>query len=154
MLSDFCQDLIEEIQIGIGQGYEILFKQPNLRPHSSTDLIYLDEKLLRHILTNLLSNGIKYSPIGSRVELSLQYENQQVIFEIRDQGIGIPLEDHPKLFDSFYRASNVGNIPGTGLGLNIVQKYVNLHGGTIDFTSTVKVGTTFKVSLPINKTLC
>ncbi|ACK70451.1 multi-sensor signal transduction histidine kinase [Gloeothece citriformis PCC 7424] len=152
-LEVFCQDLIEEIQIGIGKNHEMIFtRQPD--SFNSLNGILLDEKLLRHILSNLLSNALKYSSLGSRVELSLYYKNEQVIFEISDQGIGIPAEAHPKLFDSFYRASNVGNIPGTGLGLHIVYKYVTLHGGTIDFSSKISVGTTFRVKIPISETLC
>lgn len=81
----------------------------------------MDEKLLRQILTNLLSNAIKYSPTGSAVYFELAYQNNEAVFRIRDQGIGIPFEDQEKLFESFHRGRNVGNIPGTGLGLSIVR---------------------------------
>ncbi len=113
-------------------------------------LVCLDEKLLRHILSNLLSNGIKYSPTGSTVELELAFEAGDVIFQIQDHGIGIPPEDLTHLFESFHRGENVGNIPGTGLGLAIVKKSVDLHGGQITVDSKVGAGTTFTVRIPGN----
>jgi len=112
---------------------------------------YMDEKLLRHILSNLLSNAIKYSPQGGTVRFSLNCELADMIFEVQDEGIGIPASDQMQLFDSFHRASNVGTISGTGLGLSIVKKSVDLHGGTIVVKSQVGSGTTFTVKLPSNK---
>lgn len=94
-----------------------------------------DEKLLRHIFSNLLSNALKYSPQGEPVQFSISAADDQVVFEVRDRGIGIPAEEIGHLFKSFHRASNVGNIPGTGLGLSIVKKSVELHGGTIEVSS-------------------
>jgi len=105
---------------------------------------------LRQILSNLLSNAIKHSPKGSTVCFEASCQNGEVIFQIRDQGIGIPLEDQQRLFESFHRANNVGTIPGTGLGLAIVKKSVDLHGGQITVDSKVGVGTTFTVRLPLN----
>ena len=113
----------------------------------------MDEKLLRHILANLLSNAIKYSPQGGAVQLELDCQAGQAFFRVQDQGIGIPLEAQGRLFDTFHRAENVGNIPGTGLGMSIVKKSVDLHGGTISFTSQVGVGTTFTVVIPLHPTV-
>ncbi len=110
----------------------------------------MDEKLLGHILTNLLSNALKYSPDDSNVEFTLTCEDGQAIFEIQDQGIGIPEEDIPYLFESFHRASNVGNILGTGLGLAIVKRCVDTHQGKISLSTTLGVGTKFTVTLPLN----
>lgn len=110
---------------------------------------YMDEKLLRQILENLLSNAIKYSSSGSRVEFTLSYLETQVVFQIRDRGIGIPSEDQQRLFETFHRATNVGTIAGTGLGLAIVKKCVDLHQGQIAVESEIGVGTTFTVTLPI-----
>ena len=112
---------------------------------------HMDEKLLRHILSNLLSNAIKYSPQGGKVYLELTFEPEEVIFRVRDRGIGIPPADRAKLFDSFHRASNVGTISGTGLGLAIVKKAVDLHSGKIAVDSEVRLGTTIVVSLPLYK---
>jgi PAS domain S-box-containing protein len=108
----------------------------------------LDEKLLRHTLTNLLSNAVKYSPADSAVELEVETSREAVTFLVRDRGIGVPAEDQPRLFESFHRARNVGNIEGTGLGLTIVKQCVELHGGTVDFESRPGEGTTFIVCLP------
>ncbi len=110
----------------------------------------LDEKLLQHILTNLLTNAIKYSPQGSTVHFDLTCQDRELIFQIQDEGIGIPPEDRERLFESFHRAANVKNIPGTGLGLAIVKRCVDLQGGKIAVTSQVGVGTTFTVTLPLN----
>ena len=94
-----------------------------------------DEKLLRHVFSNLLSNALKYSPQGEPVQFTVSEADGHVVFEVIDQGIGIPAEEIGHLFKSFHRASNVGNIPGTGLGLSIVKKSVELHGGTIEVRS-------------------
>ncbi|NES92683.1 sensor histidine kinase KdpD, partial [Okeania sp. SIO2B9] len=111
----------------------------------------IDEKLIRHILNNLLSNAIKYSPTGGKVNFQLTLNDREAIFLIKDEGIGIPVENQKKLFDSFYRASNVGKIAGTGLGLSIVKQCVDLHNGTIDFASEIGKGTTFRVEIPLQK---
>ena len=105
--------------------------------------------MLRHILSNLLSNAIKYSPPGSEVHLDLRCQASQASLVIRDWGIGIPPADQTRLFEAFHRAGNVQNIPGTGLGLTIVKKSVDLHGGTIAVDSQLGVGTTFTVTLPM-----
>jgi signal transduction histidine kinase len=111
---------------------------------------HVDEKLLRQILSNLLSNAIKYSLQGSTVQLELVCREGEAIFRVRDEGIGIPPEDQARLFESFHRAGNVGNIPGTGLGLTIVKKSVDLQGGTITVDSRVGGGTTFVVTIPLH----
>ena len=107
----------------------------------------LDEKLCRHIFSNLLSNALKYSPDGGTVHLRVYDAQDRTIFEVQDQGIGIPADELHHLFDSFHRASNVGAIAGTGLGLSIVKKSVDLHGGTIAVRSTIGEGSCFTVSL-------
>ncbi|NEN93947.1 MAG: ATP-binding protein, partial [Okeania sp. SIO3H1] len=110
----------------------------------------IDEKLLRHILSNLLCNAVKYSPQGSHIFLKLSYLNNYAIFQIQDEGMGIPAAEQKYLFDSFYRAQNAINISGTGLGLTIVKNFVDLHRGQIFVESEVGVGTTFTVILPLN----
>jgi len=105
--------------------------------------------LLRHILSNLLTNALKYSPPGNPVEFGLTCAAGQVMFRIQDHGLGIPPEDQARLFETFHRARNVRNIPGTGLGLTIVKRAVDLHGGTIEVDSQVDMGTTVTVRLPI-----
>lgn len=107
----------------------------------------LDEKLCRHIFSNLLSNALKYSPAGGTVHMRVYDAHERTVFEVHDQGIGIPADELHHLFDSFHRASNVGSIAGTGLGLSIVKKSVDLHGGTIAVRSTIGEGSCFTVSL-------
>jgi PAS domain S-box-containing protein len=106
-----------------------------------------DEALLRHILSNLLSNAVRYSPGGGTIGFSVRRDAGATLFEVRDQGIGIPADEIAHLFESFHRASNVGDIKGTGLGLAIVKKAVERHGGEIGVSSELGRGTCFKVRL-------
>ncbi|MCV3212806.1 ATP-binding protein [Plectonema radiosum NIES-515] len=144
-LTKFCQQLIEEVELINNNKVNLLGKDKYINA-------WIDEKLLRHILTNLLTNAIKYSPKDSPIDLELISNESEVIFQIKDQGIGITSEDQQHLFESFYRASNVGNIPGSGLGLAIAKQCVDLHQGKIAVKSEVGVGTTFTVTLPIGNT--
>jgi signal transduction histidine kinase len=142
----FCHQLVEEIQITTTSSHSIDF----VSLCSCRD-VYLDKKLLRQMLTNVLMNAIKYSPEGGNIQFELVCEQEKassVTFRIRDQGIGIPPQDQAKLFDAFYRSSNVGKISGTGLGLAIVKKCVEFHGGQIAVDSEVARGTTFTITLP------
>ena len=141
----FCQQLIEEIQLSMSN-HTIIFTT------NSPDSVigHFDKKILRQILINLLSNAMKYSPNTAIVNFNLDIIEEQVIFTIQDQGIGIPEADQVKLFESFHRAKNVGNIPGTGLGLSIVAKCVDLHKGTIAVNSQLGIGTTFIINIPLN----
>jgi PAS domain S-box-containing protein len=152
-LISFCIDLVEQLQLSAGAKYHINFVEQCLYNCTREELPLMDEKLLRHILTNLLSNAIKYSPQGGTIHFNLICNDKIVIFRIQDEGIGIPKEDQAKLFTSFFRSSNTGNLPGTGLGLTIVKNAVELHGGQITLESQVGVGTTFTVILPLNETV-
>jgi signal transduction histidine kinase len=108
-----------------------------------------DESLLRHIFGNLITNAVKYSPAGSAVRFTARRDGEDAIFEVIDHGIGIPEADREQLFEAFHRCSNVGEVPGTGLGLVIVKRCVELHGGGIEMTSETGKGTTFTVRLPV-----
>ncbi len=108
-----------------------------------------DEPLLRHIFTNLLSNAAKYSPEGSTVEFRVRRDGQEAVFEVIDRGIGIPEEDQPRIFEAFQRAGNVGEISGSGLGLLIAKRCVEMHGGEIGFVSNPGEETIFTVRLPV-----
>ncbi|UXP32105.1 PAS domain S-box protein [Reichenbachiella agarivorans] len=109
----------------------------------------LDKNLFWHIMSNLLENALKYSPEAKSPELSVDFEAAHVIkINIKDYGMGIPEEDIGQLFDSFFRASNVGNIQGTGLGLSIVNEFIKLHEGTINVTSKLNTGTIFTILIP------
>ena len=122
---------------------------PTFTCHGTVRPINVDEKLLRSILSNLLSNAIKYSPLGGNVDLMLEYQTDTALLKVQDWGIGIPLEDQKHLFEPFHRGKNVRTIPGTGLGLVVVKKCVDLHHGTIQFASEPKIGTTCLVTLPL-----
>ncbi len=164
-IENFCQDLIAEIQLSASDQHKIIFTmqggctnredaslvQSSQLLATKTQLPCLDEKLLRQILTNLLLNAIKYSPQGGIVRLEVFCLQEEAIFRIQDEGIGIPESDQENLFNSFHRGSNVGKLPGHGLGLSIVKQYIELHGGQITFASEVGVGTTFIVNLPFSK---
>lgn len=107
----------------------------------------VDAQLLRHILMNLLGNALKYSPAESPVHCAVSAEGDRLHIVVQDRGIGIPPADLPRLFQSFHRGANVGNIQGTGIGLHIVKECVDLHQGSIDVESTPGEGTTFRVRL-------
>jgi len=108
-----------------------------------------DERLLRHILTNLLSNALKYSPPGAPIDFEVTCQGADAVFVVRDRGIGIPGADRAWLFEPFHRGRNVENRPGTGLGLTIVKRCVELHGGRIAVQSEPDRGSEFTVRLPL-----
>ncbi|UBF28183.1 hybrid sensor histidine kinase/response regulator [Kovacikia minuta CCNUW1] len=143
-LEEFCRELAESIQFSNSNQHRIV-----VTCQGSCVGAEMDTALLRHIFSNLLSNAIKYSPQGCNVQFDLICEDGYATFQIKDQGIGIPLKDQGHLFETFYRCSNVGKIPGTGLGLAIVKKCVELHRGRIRLNSKAQSGTTFTVKLPL-----
>ncbi|MCC6896148.1 MAG: PAS domain S-box protein [Anaerolineae bacterium] len=142
-LETYCRDIIEELQLAYRMTRTIRFKGTRRRIE-----VFIDIKLMRRALTNLLTNAIKYSPESKPVTMELSYANCEAIIKVRDQGIGIPETDLPRLFEPFNRASNVGSIQGTGLGLAIAKQAVDLHGGKISVESVVGKGTTFTIMLP------
>lgn len=146
-LVQFCQDLVDELNLVGKEPIRFSYciaDQADSRPD-------LDERLLRHILTNLLANAVKYSPTEEQVDFKVSLNDRTALFWIQDRGIGIPKLDQANLFEAFHRASNVKAIPGTGLGLSIVKQCVDLHGGTITVESEENQGTLFIVTLPFNK---
>ena len=142
-LEKFCRRLVEDLQLHDPK-HQISFTL-----HTQCPMVSLDEKIMRSILTNLLSNAVKYSIQGGKIHLDLTCNSQEAIFQIQDQGIGIPLEDQTHLFELFYRGKNVANISGTGLGLSVVKKCLDLQGGKISLNSEVGVGTTVTVAIPL-----
>jgi signal transduction histidine kinase len=143
-LVEFCCELVEELQLTAAEKHGISFACLGTQQKA-----YLDEKLLRQILTNLLSNALKYSSKEGKIQFDLVFGQDTVTFRIQDEGIGIPTKDQAQLFEAFYRSSNVGTISGTGLGLAIVKRCVDLHKGQITVESEEGVGTTFTVILPV-----
>jgi len=113
----------------------------------------VDRKWIKHIVINLLTNAIKYSNEDTKIEISIRREQSGVSFSFRDYGVGISKEDIGRLFEPFYRGSNVAGISGTGLGLIVLQKALELHSGKIEIESEIGKGSNFKVILPIEKPL-
>ncbi|WNF12867.1 hybrid sensor histidine kinase/response regulator [Microcystis aeruginosa] len=143
-LLDYCQKLVESFIVKPEKQSAIIFQI-----EGSLERGLWDINLIKHILTNLLGNAIKYSPQGNPVEFKIIVESEQVVFKIIDRGIGIPSKDQEHLFKPFYRGSNVDNIQGTGLGLAIVGRCVEAHKGQIHLESEEGKGTKITVILPI-----
>ncbi|CAO5064258.1 sensor histidine kinase [Microcystis aeruginosa] len=141
----FCLNLVEDFQFINKNNTPIKFVSQGLMSRP-----YLDEKLLYSILSNLLLNAIKYSPTGAGISLILGKDSDRIVFQVRDHGIGIAEEDRDRIYEPFYRGQNVENIIGTGLGLAVVKKCVQLHRGEITLDSQVGKGTSFTVKLPIS----
>src|SRR5699024_233591 len=111
--------------------------------HTGKTIVTLDIDLLRNILNNLLSNAIKFSEENGIIEVNSIFEAEQIVIKIKDNGLGISAKDQKHLFERFFRGNNVLNIQGTGLGLHIVGRYVELMEGRITFTSELGKGTEF-----------
>jgi len=109
----------------------------------------LDEKVIRHIMMNLLSNAVKYSPQNPLIKISVCTEEQIVIIQVTNHGVGIPENELPKIFTRYFRASTSSGIPGSGLGLSFVKQFVELHEGKVKIQSEDKEGTTVTVRLPV-----
>ncbi|MCP5495951.1 MAG: hybrid sensor histidine kinase/response regulator [Leptospiraceae bacterium] len=139
---EFCTKLLAELRIiSYTHTIKLSIEENGLE-------IKADPILFQHIFLNLLSNAIKYSPEQSTIIWSITKQNGKVIFGIKDEGIGIPEDEIPKLFTEFHRARNVKDIKGTGLGLFIVKQFVELHGGSIEVKSELWKGSEFIVSIP------
>lgn len=143
-LREFCQRVVADVQASTPHASPIHFKASNVAGVAS-----VDESLLRHIFTNLLSNAVKYSEPGAAVDFSVERAGGDAVFVVRDKGVGIPEADQSRLFLTFHRGGNVGERPGTGLGLVIVKRCVGLHGGTVDLQSQEGKGTVVTVRLPL-----
>jgi signal transduction histidine kinase len=142
-LRRLVEDMVEEIRLGDHEAHQF-------RVDAATGLapIISDPQLLRHILSNLLSNAVRYSPVGTLITVRLWCDAWRVELEVADQGIGVPVADRARIFEAFERGSNVSTIKGTGLGLNIVKRMVELLGGQISVIS-LDPGSCFVVALPL-----
>ena len=144
-LVQFVKMLIDEMEPNKKEGQDIVVK------HSQTSIsVYLDPKILNHILINLLSNAIKYSEEQQEIKIKIKVKGKNLFINIKDKGIGIPKEEQKNLFNRFFRAENATNFQGTGLGLHIVKQYTELLCGEVSFKSEVGQGSTFSLKLPIN----
>lgn len=146
-LKVLANETINAVQTILKPGQEIIFDSE----HMSVEDVYLDKQILRNMLLNLLSNSSKYSPENRFIYFSILTNDNRIEIRIKDEGIGIPLEEQKNIFTRFFRAKNAENTQGTGLGLNIVKKYVEILNGEIRFISAENVGTEFIIELPNSK---
>ncbi|MBK8562020.1 MAG: PAS domain-containing sensor histidine kinase [Saprospiraceae bacterium] len=144
-LTEFCAETEEEVHGLLKQGQHIILEHDHC-----DEEVFLDKKILKNIIYNLMSNASKYSDAGMSIHCRIKVQDNLLYLEVEDHGIGIPEEDQPHLFERFFRAHNVENIQGTGLGLNIVKRYLTLMNGSISFESKHGKGTVFKVSIPLS----
>ena len=142
-VADFCKELCEEVEAIADKGQKIVFS------HKGANAFRTDSKLLKNIVFNLLSNAVKYSYDNGQIDLICVVLPTELNLKVIDNGIGIPENEQEKMFERFFRAANVTNIQGTGLGLNIVKKYVELLEGSITFTSIPEQGTEFTIVIPL-----
>lgn len=145
-VESFCRQVIDEVRLGIHQPIELAEDFTRDRRMSKA---FWDKKLMRSLLSNLLSNAAKYSPAESPITVSLKCDLDRATFHISDQGIGIPASEQTTIQEAFQRGSNVGESPGTGLGLAVVQVCVDLHKGAWHIDSTKEQGTAVTVTLPL-----
>lgn len=142
---DLSKEIVQDMQVLSKEGQTIVYEHTG-----DVTRVNLDVKFLKNTFINLLSNAIKFSPEGKQILLTSKTNNSEVVITIKDSGIGIEKEDQKRLFERFFRGQNVTNIQGTGLGLHLVTKYIELMKGTIEFESEPGKGTLFTVKIPLN----
>ncbi|WP_420982325.1 PAS domain-containing sensor histidine kinase [Chitinophaga sp. 30R24] len=141
----YFNTIIQEMQSLIKEKQEIIYC------HTGTPMLLLDASLLKHIVMNLLGNAIKFSKAGSHIKINTSKSEKEFVLTVKDNGIGMSAEDQQHLFERFYRGTNASNIPGTGLGLHIANKYSELMNGIISCKSEPGIGTSFTVRFPLNQ---
>lgn len=147
-IKPFLEGILQEVVSIKKVRQDIMFKF-----ESDYEWIQTDKQLLRHIVVNLLTNAIKYSPAHEEIRLDTQVTSDTLLIRVEDKGTGIPEHEQSQIFKRFFRGQNATNTDGTGLGLNLVKKYVRLLKGTIQFTSEVNKGSTFTVRIPLARAL-
>lgn len=141
--NDLVNEVISEMQNLLKENQQIKYT------HTGAEMIYTDKQKIKNILINLISNAIKFTSAGKYITVTTSVNDKNININVSDQGIGIPVDEQKYLFGRFFRAKNVTNIQGTGLGLNIVQKYIEALNGEITFKSELNVGTEFIITIPI-----
>ena len=141
-IKEFIKSIIDEVSPILKRGQSIQYISSGNQEEA-----FFDKQLLRNVIINLISNSVKYSPENKLIKVSVNLSNNLLIIDVIDEGFGIPEEDQKHIFERFFRANNAGNIQGTGLGLNIVKKHIDIMGGTITFKSNCETGTTFSIKL-------
>ncbi len=145
-IHEFLKEAMNELNPIRKAGQQLILSVPE-----NDVLVTTDRQMLMNILRNLVSNAVKYSPPEARIRVSCRADDPHLVLSVEDEGMGIPQKEQGEIFKRFYRAENATNIQGTGLGLNIVKKYVGILHGSIDFTSRINEGTTFTVRLPLER---
>jgi signal transduction histidine kinase len=143
-LDEFCRHLVESLEHSSARSHCIRYT------FNGDPRVTLDERLLSEVVGNLLGNALKYSPPGSDVNFDVHTTDDTCRISVRDQGIGIPPAEQPRLFESFFRASNADQIKGSGLGLAVVKKALDVQNGTIEVESQLGRGSKFTVYIPRN----
>jgi signal transduction histidine kinase len=144
-LHELVQDTIDEMK-------GLIKKDQNIElDYLGNDIVNSDKKLVKNVLINLISNAIKFSDEGTTVHVASNVKNDEAVISVKDEGIGISKEDQHHLFSSFFRGKNALNIQGTGLGLHIVKRYLDLLGGDVSLKSELGKGTTITFAMPVKK---
>jgi signal transduction histidine kinase len=141
-LEEFMTDIVDEMRGLLKKDQDFIIH------HHSRDTAHTDKKLLKNIVINLLTNAIKFSGEGQPIVIESSSDDAEIKISVSDRGIGIPEDDQEHLFSSFFRGKNATNIQGTGLGLHIIKRYLDLVGGNIKLESRINEGTTFHVTIP------
>lgn len=142
-LHEVMQDTIDEMRGLMKKGQQVEYD------HQGADLVDSDKKLIKNVLINLISNAIKFSDEASAIHVACKVGEDEALISVKDAGIGISAEDQEHLFSSFFRGKNAINIQGTGLGLHIVKRYIELLGGDISLESELGKGTTITFTIPV-----
>lgn len=144
-LTELIQDTVDEMKGLTKNNQQIIYQ------HKGEEEIYSDKKFIKNILINLISNAIKFSEEGTSILVNSTINDSTAEISVKDKGMGISPEDQQHLFSTFFRGKNVLNIQGTGLGLNIVKRYLDLLGGSIEVYSKLNSGTTISFTIPIKQ---
>ena len=139
----FAEEIVEEMQLISKQDQHIIYEHKGISAE-----VNLDNNLLKNCIINLISNAVKYSGENTMIQFNSILMDNELLIEVKDNGIGIPEADQQNLFEPFFRAHNTGSIPGTGLGLNIVKRYVSLMQGEVSLESAQNIGTTIRLKIP------
>lgn len=145
-VTGFCHQLVEDFQPNLKIQQQLIYEHKGIN-----EVATLDKEHLRHVLSNLISNAVKYSSEGKKIWLNSATKNGHITFSVKDEGIGIPAEAQPHLFQTFFRAENAADYQGTGMGLHIVKRFLDVMGGSIRFSSKLNQGTIFTIRFPVLK---